>query len=68
LPSNTRIEGKIERKIDVTGRRGKRLKLLLDDVKEKSGYWKLKEGALERTMWRTHFGRGYEPVVRETTG
>jgi hypothetical protein len=30
----------------VTGRRGRRLKSLLDDLKEKRGYWKLKEEAL----------------------
>jgi hypothetical protein len=27
----------------------------------------LKEKALDRTQWRTRFGRGYEPVVRQTT-
>jgi hypothetical protein len=30
-------------------------------------YWKLKEEALDRTLWRTNFGRDYGPVVRETT-
>jgi hypothetical protein len=30
-------------------------------------YWKLKEEALDRTLWRTRFGRGYGPVVRQTT-
>jgi hypothetical protein len=34
------IEGKIEGRIEVTGRRGRRRKLLLDDVKEKREYWK----------------------------
>jgi hypothetical protein len=29
-------------------------------------YWKLKEEALYWTVWRTHFGRGYGPVVRQT--
>jgi hypothetical protein len=28
------------------------------------GYWKLKEEALDRTVWRTGFGRGYGPVVK----
>jgi len=29
----------------------------------------LKEGAaLDRTVWKTGFGRGYGPVVRKTTG
>jgi len=27
----------------------------------------LKEEALDRTMWRTRFGRGFGPVVRQTT-
>jgi hypothetical protein len=49
------------------GRRGRRHKQLLDDLKEKGRYWKLKEEALDRTLWRTHFGRGYGPVVRQTT-
>jgi hypothetical protein len=28
----------------------------------------LKEEALDRTQWRTRFGRGYGPVVRQTAG
>jgi len=27
----------------------------------------LKEEALDRTIWRARFGRGFEPVVRQTT-
>jgi transposase InsO family protein len=27
----------------------------------------LKEEALDRTLWRTRFGRGYGPVVRQNT-
>jgi len=27
----------------------------------------LKEEALDRTLWGTGFGRGYGPVVRQTT-
>jgi hypothetical protein len=33
---------------------------------EKRGYWKLKEEALDRTVWRTGLGRGYGSVVRQT--
>jgi hypothetical protein len=51
----------------VTGRRGRRRRKLLDDLKERKGYSHLKEEAVDRTMCRTHFGRGYGPVVRETT-
>jgi hypothetical protein len=61
------IEGKLEERIEMTGRQGRRRKQLLDDLKEKKRYWKLKEEALDRTLWRTRFGGGYGPVVRQTT-
>jgi hypothetical protein len=38
----------------------------LDDLKERRGYSHLKEKALDRTMWRARFGRGFGPVVRQT--
>jgi hypothetical protein len=38
----------------------------MDDLKEKRGYCKLKEEALDRKLWWTRFGRGYGPVVRRT--
>jgi hypothetical protein len=60
------IDGKIDGRIEVTGRRGRKYKQLLDDLKEKRGYWKLKEEALHRCLWKTRFGRGYGPVVRHT--
>jgi hypothetical protein len=60
------IEEKLERRRVVTGRRGRRRKQLLDELKEKIGFWKLKEEALDRTMWRIRFGRSYGPVVRQT--
>jgi hypothetical protein len=60
------IEGKVEGRIEIMGSRGRRRKQLLDDRKEKRIYWKLKEEALDRTPWRTRFGRGYGPVVRQT--
>ena len=61
------IEGKIKGKIEVTVRRGRRRRKLLDDLKERRGYSHLKEEALDRTMWRARFGRGFGPVVRQTT-
>jgi len=61
------IEGKIKGGIEVTGRRGRRRRKLLDDLKERRGYSHLKEEALDRTMWRARFGRGFGPVVRQTT-
>jgi len=50
----------------VTGRQGRHRKLL-DELKERRRYSHLKEEALDRTMWRAHFGRGFGPVVRQTT-
>ena len=41
------IEGNIERRIEVTGIEERRCKQLLDDFKEKRGYYKLKEEALD---------------------
>ena len=61
------IEGKIQGGIKVTGRQGRRHRKLLDDLKERRGYSHLKEDALDRTMWRARFGRGFGPVVRQTT-
>ena len=46
-------EGKIEGRIEMTERRGRWSKQLLGDLKEKRGCWKLKEGALDRPLWRT---------------
>jgi hypothetical protein len=50
----------------VTGRRGRRSRKILDDLKERRGYCHLKEKALDRTVWRVGFGRGFGPVVRQT--
>jgi hypothetical protein len=50
----------------VTGRRVRRCKQIVDDVKDKRGYGKLKEATLDRYQWRTGFGRGYGLVVRRT--
>jgi len=51
----------------VTGRRGRRRRKLLDDLKERRGYSNLKEETPDRAMWITRFGRGFGPVVRQTT-
>jgi hypothetical protein len=61
------IEGKIQGEIEVTGRQGRRCRKLLDNLKERRGYSHLKEEVLDRTMWRARFGRGFGPVVRQTT-
>ena len=38
----------------------------MGDLKERSGYSHLKEEALDRSIWRARFGRGFGPVVRQT--
>jgi hypothetical protein len=50
----------------VTGRRGRRRKLVLDDLKKTRGYWILKEEAIHRPVWRAAFGRDYGSVVRQS--
>jgi len=59
-------EGKIQGRIEVTGRQGRIRRKLLDDLKERRGYSRLKEETLDRSMWRGRFGRGFGPVVRQT--
>ena len=61
------IEGKIKGGIEVTGRRGRRRRKLLNDLKERRGYCHLKEEALDRTLWRARFGWDFGPVARQTT-
>jgi hypothetical protein len=53
--------------MEVTKRRGRRPKKLLDDLKERRGHSHLKEEALDRAMWRNRFGGGFERVVRQNT-
>jgi len=61
------IEGMIDGRRQVMGRRGRKHKLLLDELKGKEGCWKSKEEALDRSLGRTRFRRGCEPVVRRRT-
>jgi hypothetical protein len=60
-------EGKIQGGTEVTEKQGRRRTKLLDELKERRGYSHLNEEALDRTMWRVRFGRGFGPVVRQTT-
>jgi hypothetical protein len=53
------MEGKIGGEIEVMGRQGIRRKQLLDDLKQTRGYWKLKQEALDRNVWKTRLGRDY---------
>ena len=53
--------------IEVTRRRGRRRRKLLDDFKESRGYSQLKEEALDRTVWRAGFGdRSYRKTRKKT--
>ena len=61
------IEGKIEGRLEVKEGRRKRRNQLLGDITENRGYWKLKEETLDHPLSWTRFGRGYRPVVRQTT-
>jgi hypothetical protein len=50
------IEGKIVVRIYVTGRQGRRREELLDDLKEKTSYWKQRGGtrsqSMENSLWK----------------
>jgi len=46
---------------------GRRRKKLLDDLKDRTGYSRLKDEVPDRTMWRNRFGGGFGPVVRQNT-
>jgi hypothetical protein len=63
LRRNCLLKHVIEGNIEGEGRRGRRCKQLLNDLREKKIYWNLKEETLDRTHWRTRFGS----VVRQTT-
>ena len=61
------IEGKMEGMVEVTGKKERRRKQLPDDLKETTGYWKLKEESLDCTLWGTRFGRVCGTFVRQST-
>jgi hypothetical protein len=57
LPKHV-TEVNIEGRIEMSGRRGRRRKQLLNDLTEKRRYCKFRKEALDRTLWSTRFGRG----------
>jgi hypothetical protein len=59
---------KIRGRIGMMGRRRRRRKQLQDGLKEKTGFWKLKDEALYRTLLSTRFGAGCGPIVRKAKG
>ena len=66
LPYETRYSRKEMGKDRSDGRRGRRRKQLPDGSKEMRGCWELKEDALDRTLWRTGFRRGYVTIIRNS--
>ena len=52
-------------RIEVVGRKRRRQKQLLYDPKERREYWELKDEALDHTIWRTCFGRGYGQLLSQ---
>jgi hypothetical protein len=66
LRTNCLLKHVIVGGIEETERQGRRRNQLLDDLKEKRGYWKLKKKAFDCCFWRNRFGRDYGAVVRET--
>jgi hypothetical protein len=60
-------EEKMKRRIEVTGRRSRSRSRLLDDLKERRENSHLKEEALDLTLRRARFVRGFGPVVRQPT-
>jgi hypothetical protein len=52
--------------MEVTRRRRRRLKKLLDDLKDRRGYYHLKEEALDCIMWKNRFGGGFGHVRQNT--
>jgi hypothetical protein len=59
------IEGKVKDGTEVTEGRERRSRKLLDVLEERRGYYHLKEEALDRTVWRDRFGRGFGPAMRQ---
>ena len=57
LSSERVIEGNVAGGVEVMGKRVIRRKQLPDGLKEKIEYCKLKEEALDGTLWRIGFGR-----------
>jgi hypothetical protein len=49
----------------VIGKQGRRHRKLLDNLKERRGYFHLKKEAPDHTMWTPHLRRGFGPVMRQ---
>jgi hypothetical protein len=53
--------------MEVMERGERKRKKLLDVCKETRGYWKLKENALNRALWKARFGRNLEEAMEKFT-
>jgi len=67
LHRNCLIKLVVEEKMEGMGRQGRRHKQLWAVLKERRGYWKLKEEAVDHTVWRICFQKSSGPVKRQTT-
>jgi len=54
-------------RIEVRGRRGRRRRKLLDDLKARRGYCHLKEEALDRSVWRAGYGDRSDRKTKKKT-
>jgi hypothetical protein len=52
------LKRETEEEIEVKERQGRRCKQLLYDLKKTRGYLKLKDQALDGSLWKTRFGSG----------
>jgi hypothetical protein len=57
------VKGKYTR----DGKTRKKIKQILEDIKETRRYYKSKYESLARAVWRIDSGRGYGPAVDQTT-
>jgi hypothetical protein len=67
LLRNCLLKLNIEGQIEGTQERRTRLKQLLGEILGTRRYWKLREEALNRILWRTRFRRLYGSDVRQAT-
>jgi hypothetical protein len=66
LHRNCHLKHITQENIEVTERRGRRRKELLDDLMEMRECYNLKGKALDSTLYRTRFGRDYFVTFRKT--
>jgi hypothetical protein len=60
------IEGKIKDRLKLQEDEEEDVRSYWMTFKDRRGYSHLKEEALDRTVWRNRFGRGFGPVVSQT--